>query len=202
MFKRTTTLSTVSRNTLGLILAIVAANAMAEEYFTINDGQLERPTGYREGTILMKELVSVGSKAAVSGNGYFQGDFIGLEATIKSKKHFPDEPGNWAYYSFSTPDLKTLATEAKAFSAESCNGCHAGAASVIFVGLSMSVIAAEESFSPYVGEQGNISFPDGLRTSMVHLGSWFVPEGGASGQLRNRQSQAMVCDDQRRERTL
>ena len=168
MFK-STTLSTVSRTTLGLILTIAAASAMAEEYFTINDGQLERPTEYREwvyvgtpvtpndmndgkaafpehhnvyidpeswahwkesgefreGTILMKELVSVGTKAAVSGNGYFQGDFIGLEATIKSKKHFPDEPGNWAYYSFSTPDHKTLATEAKAFPAASCNGCHA-----------------------------------------------------------------------------
>jgi hypothetical protein len=76
--------------------------------------------------------------------------------------------------------MRTEATEAKAFSAESCNGCHAGAASVIFVGLSMSVIAAEESFLPYVDEQGNISFPDGFRTSMVHLGSWFVPEGGAN----------------------
>ena len=157
---------------MGLILAIVATSASAGEYFTIVDGQLERPTGFREwvyvgtpvtpndmndgkaafpehhnvyidpdswahwkktgefreGTILMKELVSVGSKAAVSGNGYFQGDFIGLEATIKSKKHFPDEPGNWAYYSFSTPDLKTLSTEAKAFPTTSCNSCHAGAA--------------------------------------------------------------------------
>jgi len=28
---------------------------------------------WREGTILMKELVSVGGKAAVSGNGYFMG---------------------------------------------------------------------------------------------------------------------------------
>ena len=44
----------------------------------------------------MKELVNVGSKAPVSGKGYFQGDLIGLEATIKSKKHFPNEPGNWA----------------------------------------------------------------------------------------------------------
>ena len=83
---------------------------------------------FREGTILMKELVSVGSKIAVSGNGYFQGDFIGLEATIKSKKHFPDEPGNWAYYSFSTPDHKTLTPTAEPFPAASCNGCHAGAA--------------------------------------------------------------------------
>ena len=48
---------------------------------------------FPEGTTLVKELLSVGSKQAVSGAGYFMGDFIGLEATIKSKKHFPDEPG-------------------------------------------------------------------------------------------------------------
>jgi len=78
---------------------------------------------FREGTILMKELVSVGSKGAVSGNGYFMGDFIGLEATIKSKKHFPKEPGNWAYFSFTTPD-RTLKPAAAKFAAESCNSCH------------------------------------------------------------------------------
>ena len=76
---------------------------------------------FREGTILIKELVSVGSKAAVSGNGYFQGEFIGLEASIKSKKHFPDEPGNWGYFSFSTPDHKKLTPTATAFPTESCN---------------------------------------------------------------------------------
>jgi hypothetical protein len=81
----------------------------------------------------MKELVNVGSKAAVSGNGYFQGDFIGLEATIKSKKHSPNEPGNWAYYSFSTPDHKTLTPTAKAFPAAACNACHAAAAADDFV---------------------------------------------------------------------
>ncbi|MGI9248616.1 MAG: cytochrome P460 family protein, partial [Woeseiaceae bacterium] len=113
MFNSNTLLSTASKAVVGLILPIIAASAAAEEYFTIKDGQLERPTGYREwvyvgtpvtpndmndgkaafpehhnvyidpeswahwkqtgefreGTILMKELVSVGSKAAVSGNG-------------------------------------------------------------------------------------------------------------------------------------
>ena len=88
---------------------------------------------FREGTILMKELVSVGSKAAVSGNGYFQGEFIGLEAVIKSEKLFPDEPGNWAYFSFSTPDHKKLTPTATAFPTESCNVCHAGAAADDFV---------------------------------------------------------------------
>lgn len=88
---------------------------------------------WREGTILIKELVSVGSKAAVSGNGYFMGDFIGLEATIKSKKHFPNEPGNWAYYSFTNPKEGTLAATGKAFKTKQCNGCHNASAADDFV---------------------------------------------------------------------
>jgi len=56
-----------------------------------------------------------------------------------------------------------------------------GAALAMVAGLSLSAVAENESFSPYVDEQGNISFPHGFRSSMVHLGSWFVPEGGASG---------------------
>ena len=161
----------------GLFICLSLQTASAESFFTITDGELERPTGYREwiyvgtpvtpndmnngkaafpehhnvyidpeswahwketgefrdGTILVKELVSVGSKAAVSGAGYFQGEFIGLEATIKSTEHFPDEPGNWAYYSFSTPDHKALSDVAKPFPTDSCNGCHAAAAADDFV---------------------------------------------------------------------
>ena len=86
--------------------------------------QWKKTGKFRDGTILVKELVSVGATAAVSGKGYFEGDFVGLEATIKSKKHFPKEPGNWAYFSFSTPEHKTLTTSAKAFAAASCNSCH------------------------------------------------------------------------------
>ncbi len=149
----------------------------SDNYFEIEDGELKRPTGFREWvfigtpltpndmndgkaafpefhnvyidpgswahwkeegkfrdeTIIIKELVSVGSKAAVSGNGYFQGNYIGLEAVIKSKEHFPDEPGNWAFFSFSSPDHKTLATKAKAFPTESCSACHEKAAADDFV---------------------------------------------------------------------
>ena len=61
------------------------------------------------------------------------GDFVGLEATIKSTKHFPNEPGNWGYYSFSTPDHKTLTISAKPFATESCNACHAASAADDFV---------------------------------------------------------------------
>lgn len=41
--------------------------------------------------------------------------------------------------------------------------------------------AEKDSFSPYVDESGNISSPQDFRSTMVHLGSWFVPDGGASG---------------------
>lgn len=164
-----------------LITAIMQLSALsaahAENAFMIKNGELQRPTGYREwvyvgtpvtpndmnagkaafpehhnvyidpeswkhwkdkgefpdGTIIIKELVSVGSKAAVSGQGYFQGEFVGLEATIKSKSNFPDEPGNWAYFSFSSKDHKTLTETAKAFPTESCNNCHKAAAADDFV---------------------------------------------------------------------
>ena len=81
---------------------------------------------FPDGTIIVKELVSVGSKAAVSGNGYFMGEYLGLEATVKSKTHFPREPNNWAYFSFGAqPDL---AAQAKAFSTDKCAACHQAAA--------------------------------------------------------------------------
>ena len=86
-----------------------------------------RKTGqFPDGTIIVKELVSVGSKSAVSGIGYFMGDFLGLEATVKSVQHFPDEPNNWAYFSFGKQP--NLAATAKAFPTDSCAACHKAAA--------------------------------------------------------------------------
>ena len=57
----------------------------------------------------------------------------------------------------------------------------ASIALTILVGLSLHPVEADQGFSAYVDAEGNISFPTGFRTSMVHLGSWFVPDGGASG---------------------
>ena len=172
------------KNIKGLLVALSAVTIVgmsvvvsAKEYFTINNGQLERPSGFREwiyvgtpvtpndmndgkapfpefhnvyidpeswshwkttgkfreGTILIKELVSVGSKVAPSGKGYFMGDYIGLEATIKSKSNFPDQAGNWAYFSFSSKDHKSLAKTAKAMPEAACNSCHAASAADDFV---------------------------------------------------------------------
>lgn len=71
-----------------------------------------RQTGeFRVGTIIAKELLTVydedamsdGSTVQVSGRGYFMGEFSGFEIAYKSASHFPDEPGNWAYFTFGTP---------------------------------------------------------------------------------------------------
>jgi hypothetical protein len=82
----------------------------------------EKTGKFRDGTVLIKELSSVGSKKAPSGNGYFQGELTGLEAAIKDSKRFKDEPGYWAYFSFGHkyPLKATVAKSAVA----SCNQCH------------------------------------------------------------------------------
>ena len=82
----------------------------------------EKTGKYRDGTVLVKELSSVGSKKAPSGKGYFQGEFTGLEAAIKDSKRFKDEPGNWAYFSFG--HKYPLKAEASKNAAAACNQCH------------------------------------------------------------------------------
>ena len=97
---------------------------------------------FRDGTVLIKELISVGSKQATSGVGYFMGEYLGLEAAVKSKARFPDEPGNWAYFSFTTPGSPMegdemrkkmhagapLKNKAKAFPTAVCASCHEASA--------------------------------------------------------------------------
>jgi hypothetical protein len=84
----------------------------------------EKTGEYPDQTVLVKELVSVGDKEATSGKGYFMGEFIGLEVSIKDKTRFADEPGNWAYFSFGhSYPLKEMA---KMQPASSCNDCHDG----------------------------------------------------------------------------
>lgn len=86
----------------------------------------EKTGKFREGTTIVKELVGVGSKAAVSGLGYFMGEFIGLEAAVKDSQRFPDEPGNWAYFSFG--HSYPLTDTAEKFPAAVCSSCHEASA--------------------------------------------------------------------------
>ena len=81
---------------------------------------------FPNGTMIAKELLSIGATEAVSGNGYFQGEFQGLEFTVKDTELFPKEPGGWTYYSFGhrMPYEKV----AKAFPTDACAACHEAAA--------------------------------------------------------------------------
>ncbi|WP_031434590.1 cytochrome P460 family protein [Methylomarinum vadi] len=79
---------------------------------------------FRDGTVIVKELVSVGGKQAPSGNGYFQGDYIGLEAMVKSKHHLPDANGNWGFFRFTIENSPQLHKSASAQPEENCMACH------------------------------------------------------------------------------
>lgn len=81
---------------------------------------------FADGTVLVKELVSVGTKTATSGKGYFMGDFVGLEVAIKDSARFRDEPGNWAYFSFGHE--YPLADRARPQPVANCSTCHRASA--------------------------------------------------------------------------
>jgi hypothetical protein len=84
--------------------------------------EYEKTGKFRDGTVLIKELSSVGAKEAPSGKGYFQGELTGLEAAIKDSKRFKDEPGNWAYFSFG--HKYPLKADVAKSAVASCNDCH------------------------------------------------------------------------------
>ena len=93
-----------------------------------------------EGTQIAKELTTiyennnddVGASTEVSGRGFQQGEFSGLELTVKDSERFKDMPGGWAYFSFGhKPEPYEDTT--KAFPVKSCNACHAASAQDDFV---------------------------------------------------------------------
>ncbi|MBI4776017.1 MAG: cytochrome P460 family protein [Deltaproteobacteria bacterium] len=86
----------------------------------------EKTGRFPEGAVLVKETVSVGSKQASSGNGYFMGKFVGLFAVVKDSKRFPEEPEGWAFFTFKESAGETPKTRAEAHPTASCSVCHQG----------------------------------------------------------------------------
>lgn len=88
---------------------------------------------WADGTQFVKELVLIregadcdpetGACFESSGQGFFQGEFAGLELKVRDAQRFADEPGNWAYFSFGHQP-EPYAETATAFPTESCNACH------------------------------------------------------------------------------
>ena len=91
----------------------------------------QKTGAYRDGTVMVKELASIGGKEESSGKGYFMGTFNSLEVSIKDSKRFKDEPGNWAYFSFEYKP--SVEKEAVLHATTSCNKCHEKNAAKDFV---------------------------------------------------------------------
>lgn len=82
---------------------------------------------FHNGTVIVKELVDIGSKQSASGNGYFMGEYIGLEAMVKDSRHFAKEPGNWGFFRFTDEKnykFNAMKTHAKANATADCANCH------------------------------------------------------------------------------
>ncbi len=93
-----------------------------------------RETGtFRNGTMFAVELTLLMSEGAhedgstdqLTGRGFFQDDFSGLQFAVKDSQRFADEPGNWAYFStmIGAPESDYPETMA-ALPTEACNSCH------------------------------------------------------------------------------
>ena len=92
------------------------------------DAYLQTGT-FPEGTILVKELVRDlkptfpdGSRTEPSGRGFFNGEFNGIDVSVKDSKRFAKTSG-WGYFTFGHHPLPYAewATEA---SQSECAGCH------------------------------------------------------------------------------
>src|SRR5262245_39811098 len=84
---------------------------------------------FPEGTVIVKELTRVldpafpdGSRKEPSGRGYFNGEYNGIDVTVKDSKRFA-ETNNWGFFTFGHHPLP-YADKAAESSAAECAGCH------------------------------------------------------------------------------
>ncbi len=85
---------------------------------------------FPERTVIVKELTRVlnptfpdGSRTEPSGRGYFNGEFNGLDVTVKDSKRFAATNG-WGFFNFGHHP-QPYAESAKEASAAECASCHA-----------------------------------------------------------------------------
>lgn len=84
---------------------------------------------FPEGTVIVKELTRVlkptfpdGSRAEPSGRGYFNGEFNGIDVSVKDSKRFAKTNG-WGFFTFGHHPLPYAETAAESSAAE-CASCH------------------------------------------------------------------------------
>jgi hypothetical protein len=84
---------------------------------------------FPEGTVIVKELTRVldptfpdGSRTEPSGRGYFNGQYNGIDVTVKDSKRFA-KTNNWGFFTFGHHPLPYAESAAEAPSTE-CAFCH------------------------------------------------------------------------------
>ena len=84
---------------------------------------------FPEGTVIVKELTRVlnpsnpdGSRTEASGRGYFNGEYNGIDMSVKDSKRFAATNG-WGFFTFGHHPLPYNKTAAEQ-PAEVCAGCH------------------------------------------------------------------------------
>ena len=84
---------------------------------------------FPEGTVFVKELTRVlnptfpdGSRTEPSGRGFFNGEFNGIDATVKDSKRFAKTNG-WGFFTFGHHPLPYDKVAAES-SVTQCAGCH------------------------------------------------------------------------------
>ncbi|PCH63533.1 MAG: cytochrome P460 [SAR86 cluster bacterium] len=80
---------------------------------------------FREGAVLVKELVAIGSREEQSGTGYFPGEFLGLEVAVKNSRRFESHLGGWGFFSFGELPYVASAAVIRGSGEFDCSGCHA-----------------------------------------------------------------------------
>ena len=86
---------------------------------------------FPEGTVIVKELTRVlnptfpdGSRTEPSGRGYFNGEYNGIDLSVKDNKRFAKTNG-WGFFTFGHHPLPYEKSAAEA-PVEECAGCHLG----------------------------------------------------------------------------
>ena len=84
---------------------------------------------FPEGTVIVKELTRVlkptfpdGSRTEPSGRGYFNGEYNGIDVTVKDSKRFAKTNG-WGFFTFGHHPLPYAESAAEAPATE-CASCH------------------------------------------------------------------------------
>ncbi|MEH6443183.1 MAG: cytochrome P460 family protein [Oceanospirillaceae bacterium] len=84
---------------------------------------------FRQGTFLLKEVMSVTHYTGLTGAGYGAGDIAAVAGMLKDAKRFPNEPGNWGFFRY--PKLegsKYFQATSEQFPTGKCSGCHVAGA--------------------------------------------------------------------------